>query len=191
MEPTVSLDHLTIACIGLGRMGAGIARNLQASGCRSSFTTAPPLRWTLLWPLALWPRGQPVRPRQERISWSPRLWTTNPCSTRSWAKTASWPGYSPVLSTSAPAPSRRAAARAVPLCTSGTAATTSPLRSSAALMLPRLENCSLSSPASPRLLNVPGRCWLPTGKMLLRWAEDPAAAPSLKLAGNFFGASLL
>lgn len=30
----MSLDHLTIACIGLGRMGAGIARNLQASGCR-------------------------------------------------------------------------------------------------------------------------------------------------------------
>ena len=30
----MSLEHLTIACIGLGRMGAGIARNLQASGCR-------------------------------------------------------------------------------------------------------------------------------------------------------------
>ena len=30
----MSLDHLTIACIGLGRMGAGIAGNLQASGCR-------------------------------------------------------------------------------------------------------------------------------------------------------------
>jgi 3-hydroxyisobutyrate dehydrogenase-like beta-hydroxyacid dehydrogenase len=30
----MSLDHLTIACIGLGRMGAGIARNLQACGCR-------------------------------------------------------------------------------------------------------------------------------------------------------------
>ena len=31
----MNLNHLTIACIGLGRMGAGIARNLQASGCRS------------------------------------------------------------------------------------------------------------------------------------------------------------
>jgi 3-hydroxyisobutyrate dehydrogenase-like beta-hydroxyacid dehydrogenase len=31
----MSLDHFTIACIGLGRMGAGIAHNLQASGCRS------------------------------------------------------------------------------------------------------------------------------------------------------------
>jgi len=30
----MSLDQLTIACIGLGRMGAGIARSLQASGCR-------------------------------------------------------------------------------------------------------------------------------------------------------------
>jgi 3-hydroxyisobutyrate dehydrogenase-like beta-hydroxyacid dehydrogenase len=30
----MSLDHLTIACIGLGRMGAGIARNIQASGCQ-------------------------------------------------------------------------------------------------------------------------------------------------------------
>jgi 3-hydroxyisobutyrate dehydrogenase-like beta-hydroxyacid dehydrogenase len=30
----MSLDHFAIACIGLGRMGAGIARNLQASGCR-------------------------------------------------------------------------------------------------------------------------------------------------------------
>ncbi len=30
----MSFDHLTIACIGLGRMGAGIARNIQASGCR-------------------------------------------------------------------------------------------------------------------------------------------------------------
>ena len=30
----MSLDHLTIACIGLGRMGAGIAHNLQTSGSR-------------------------------------------------------------------------------------------------------------------------------------------------------------
>ena len=30
----MSLKDLTIACIGLGRMGAGIARNVQASGCR-------------------------------------------------------------------------------------------------------------------------------------------------------------
>jgi len=30
----VSLEGVTIACIGLGRMGAGIAKNLQASGCR-------------------------------------------------------------------------------------------------------------------------------------------------------------
>jgi 3-hydroxyisobutyrate dehydrogenase-like beta-hydroxyacid dehydrogenase len=30
----MSLEDLTIACIGLGRMGAGIARNAQASGCR-------------------------------------------------------------------------------------------------------------------------------------------------------------
>ena len=32
-EETMSLQHLTIACIGLGRMGAGIATNVQASGC--------------------------------------------------------------------------------------------------------------------------------------------------------------
>src|SRR5271166_1104962 len=30
----MSLEDLTIACIGLGRMGAGIACNVQASGCR-------------------------------------------------------------------------------------------------------------------------------------------------------------
>jgi len=30
----VSLEGVTIACIGLGRMGAGIAKNIQASGCR-------------------------------------------------------------------------------------------------------------------------------------------------------------
>lgn len=30
----MSLQDLTIACVGLGRMGAGIARNVQASGCR-------------------------------------------------------------------------------------------------------------------------------------------------------------
>jgi len=30
----MSLQDMTIACIGLGRMGAGIARNVQASGCR-------------------------------------------------------------------------------------------------------------------------------------------------------------
>jgi 3-hydroxyisobutyrate dehydrogenase-like beta-hydroxyacid dehydrogenase len=30
----MSLKDLTIACIGLGRIGAGIARNVQASGCR-------------------------------------------------------------------------------------------------------------------------------------------------------------
>ena len=30
----MSIDHLTVACIGLGRMGAGIARNIQTSGCR-------------------------------------------------------------------------------------------------------------------------------------------------------------
>jgi 3-hydroxyisobutyrate dehydrogenase-like beta-hydroxyacid dehydrogenase len=30
----MSLNNLTIACLGLGRMGAGIARNIQASGCR-------------------------------------------------------------------------------------------------------------------------------------------------------------
>jgi 3-hydroxyisobutyrate dehydrogenase-like beta-hydroxyacid dehydrogenase len=29
----MSFEGLTIACIGLGRMGAGIARNVQASGC--------------------------------------------------------------------------------------------------------------------------------------------------------------
>jgi len=30
----MSLKDITIACIGLGRMGAGIAQNIQASGCR-------------------------------------------------------------------------------------------------------------------------------------------------------------
>ena len=30
----MSLQDLTIACIGLGRIGAGIAKNVQASGCR-------------------------------------------------------------------------------------------------------------------------------------------------------------
>jgi 3-hydroxyisobutyrate dehydrogenase-like beta-hydroxyacid dehydrogenase len=30
----MSLENLTIACVGLGRMGAGIASNVQASGCR-------------------------------------------------------------------------------------------------------------------------------------------------------------
>jgi len=30
----MSLKDLSIACIGLGRMGAGIAQNVQASGCR-------------------------------------------------------------------------------------------------------------------------------------------------------------
>jgi 3-hydroxyisobutyrate dehydrogenase-like beta-hydroxyacid dehydrogenase len=30
----VNLENLAIACIGLGRMGAGIAKNIQASGCR-------------------------------------------------------------------------------------------------------------------------------------------------------------
>jgi 3-hydroxyisobutyrate dehydrogenase-like beta-hydroxyacid dehydrogenase len=40
----LSLDHLTIACIGLGRMGAGIARNLQASGCRVVVYNRTPAR---------------------------------------------------------------------------------------------------------------------------------------------------
>jgi 3-hydroxyisobutyrate dehydrogenase-like beta-hydroxyacid dehydrogenase len=40
----MSLDHLTIACIGLGRMGAGIARNLQAAGCRSVVYNRTPAR---------------------------------------------------------------------------------------------------------------------------------------------------
>ncbi|MGP0074364.1 MAG: NAD(P)-dependent oxidoreductase [Bryobacteraceae bacterium] len=30
----MSLKDITVACIGLGRMGAGIAHNVQASGCR-------------------------------------------------------------------------------------------------------------------------------------------------------------
>jgi 3-hydroxyisobutyrate dehydrogenase-like beta-hydroxyacid dehydrogenase len=30
----MGLEDLTVACIGLGRMGAGIAKNVQASGCR-------------------------------------------------------------------------------------------------------------------------------------------------------------
>ena len=30
----MSLKDLSIACIGLGRMGVGIAQNVQASGCR-------------------------------------------------------------------------------------------------------------------------------------------------------------
>jgi len=30
----MDIKDLTIAQIGLGRMGAGIARNIQASGCR-------------------------------------------------------------------------------------------------------------------------------------------------------------
>ena len=30
----MSLNDLTIACVGLGRMGAGVALNVQASGCR-------------------------------------------------------------------------------------------------------------------------------------------------------------
>ncbi len=30
----MNLENLSIACIGLGRMGAGIAKNVQASGCR-------------------------------------------------------------------------------------------------------------------------------------------------------------
>jgi 3-hydroxyisobutyrate dehydrogenase-like beta-hydroxyacid dehydrogenase len=30
----MSVTTLSVACIGLGRMGAGIARNIQASGCR-------------------------------------------------------------------------------------------------------------------------------------------------------------
>jgi 3-hydroxyisobutyrate dehydrogenase-like beta-hydroxyacid dehydrogenase len=30
----MSLQNLTIACIGLGRIGVGIAKNVQASGCR-------------------------------------------------------------------------------------------------------------------------------------------------------------
>ena len=29
----MSLNNLTVACIGLGRMGSGIAQNVQASGC--------------------------------------------------------------------------------------------------------------------------------------------------------------
>lgn len=30
----MSLENMTVACIGLGRIGAGIAKNVQASGCR-------------------------------------------------------------------------------------------------------------------------------------------------------------
>jgi len=30
----MGLEHLTIACVGLGRIGAGIAKCIQASGCR-------------------------------------------------------------------------------------------------------------------------------------------------------------
>lgn len=30
----MTLDSLSVACIGLGRMGAGIAHNIQAAGCR-------------------------------------------------------------------------------------------------------------------------------------------------------------
>ena len=40
----MSLDHLTIASVGLGRMGAGIARNLQASGCRCVVYNRTPAR---------------------------------------------------------------------------------------------------------------------------------------------------
>jgi 3-hydroxyisobutyrate dehydrogenase-like beta-hydroxyacid dehydrogenase len=34
MEERMGLENLRVACIGLGRMGAGIARNVQAAGCR-------------------------------------------------------------------------------------------------------------------------------------------------------------
>src|SRR6516225_5655254 len=40
----MSLDHLTIASVGLGRIGAGIARNLQASGCRCVVYNRTPAR---------------------------------------------------------------------------------------------------------------------------------------------------
>jgi 3-hydroxyisobutyrate dehydrogenase-like beta-hydroxyacid dehydrogenase len=32
--PAMGLESLTIACIGLGKIGSGIAKNVQASGCR-------------------------------------------------------------------------------------------------------------------------------------------------------------
>src|SRR3974377_697195 len=40
----MNLNHPPIPCIGLGRMGAGIARNLQASGCRSVVYNRTPAR---------------------------------------------------------------------------------------------------------------------------------------------------
>lgn len=40
----MSLDHLTIASVGLGRMGAGIAHNLQAAGCRCVVYNRTPAR---------------------------------------------------------------------------------------------------------------------------------------------------
>ena len=57
----MSLDHFTIACIGLGRVGAGIAPNLQASGCRLVIYNRTPARMK-----PVRGRRRPIRPDRPR-----------------------------------------------------------------------------------------------------------------------------
>jgi len=187
----MSLDHLTIACIGLGRMGAGIAGNLQASGCRLVVYNRTPARMSPFVATDALPAGT----AREAAAGADFV-VTSLMDDQSVLDTLS--GEDGLL-----AGLRRGA---VHLGTS----TISPGCSTRCAGLHQQHGSHyLAAPvfgrpqaaASGKLITfVSGepeiiesaRLVLETyTQSIVALGEDPAAAPSLKLAGNFFGASLL
>jgi 3-hydroxyisobutyrate dehydrogenase-like beta-hydroxyacid dehydrogenase len=187
----MSLEHLTIACIGLGRMGAGIARNLQASGCRFLVYNRTSAKME---PFAA--AGATVAKTAREASAGADFVVTSLMDDHSVLDTLS--GGDGILTGL-----RRGAIHI------GTS-TISPSCSTRCAGLHQQQGSHyLAAPvfgrpdaaAAGKLLSfVSGggeiieraRPVLETyTQSIVALGEDPAAAPSLKLAGNFFGASLL
>src|SRR6516225_889784 len=155
----MSLDHLTIASVGLGRIGAGIARNLQASGCRCVVYNRTPARMD---PFVAG-GAQPARSAREAAAGADFV-VTSLMDDQSVLDVLS--GEDGILaglrrdavhigtSTISPGCSTRCAGLHYQHGSHYLAAPAPRLR----------ESCSPSFPESQRSSNVPGRCWLPTHK---------------------------
>ena len=187
----MSLNHLTIACIGLGRMGAGIAHNLQASGCRcivynrTASRTEPFVAAGAL----------PARTAREAAAGADFV-VTSLMDDQSVLDTLS--GEDGILaglrsgavhigtSTISPACSTRCA---VLHHQHGSHYLAAPVfgRPDAAAAAKLLTFVS----GEPDIIELSRPVLAIYTQSVVALGEDPAAAASLKLAGNFFGASLL
>ena len=132
----MSLKDLTVACIGLGRMGSGIAQNVQASGCRFVVHNRTPEKM------------QPFVTAGAKAAATPRE-AASGADVVITSLMDDQPGFGRARFTSVPAPSRRLAALAVRNCTRKRAATISPLPWPDARRLPRRESYLLSWQEKP------------------------------------------